>query len=114
MPYGTTFFVLRLRLCMLQWPRSDPKQRRSDDHWHEKQTLQPYTPHAPPCCRATTPLVATHQHSPSISPRQWDRITVYPSRSMSWMFATIVSKHTHVAGAKRRPRPCSGGGVDSQ
>jgi hypothetical protein len=41
MPYGTTFFVLRLRLGMLELPRSDPKQRRSDDHWHEKQMLQP-------------------------------------------------------------------------
>ena len=41
MPYGTTVFVLRLRLGMLQSPRSDPEQRPSDDYWHEKQMPQP-------------------------------------------------------------------------
>src|SRR5262249_8964869 len=35
-PYGTTLFVLRLRLGVLQRPRCDPKQSRSDDQWHEK------------------------------------------------------------------------------
>src|SRR5262249_39536249 len=51
MPYGTTFFVLRLRLRM----RSDPKQRPSDHQWHEKQIPQP-SPRDP----AIIPLLAHH------------------------------------------------------
>src|SRR5262249_24234989 len=90
MPYGTTFF-LRLRLRMRQRPRSDPKQRPSDHQWHEKQIPQPCRPQAnpPPCDPAIIPLLA-HRRPPVHSPFQLVRITVYSSRFMLRMIATVV------------------------
>src|SRR5262249_20947061 len=96
MPYGTTVFVLRLRLRMLQRPRSDPKQRPSDDHWHEKQMSQTQTTHPPPCYRATIPLVATH-HTPPVH---------FPVNGI----ASPCTLTLHVADPRdrRRPEHCVG------
>src|SRR5262249_49873223 len=70
-PYGTTLFVLRLRPGMLQRPRCDPKQSRSDDHWHEKEMSQPYTNHPPPRYRSAISLLAAHHCRPVHFPSSW-------------------------------------------
>src|SRR5262249_55782170 len=72
MPYGTTFFVLRLRLRMRQRPRSDPKQRPSDHQWHEKQIPQPSLRDP-----AIIPLLAHHCPPPRLSP-----VDLTPSSSL--------------------------------
>src|SRR5262245_66477330 len=76
MPYGTTFFVLRLRLRMRERPRSDPKQRPSDDQWHEKQIPQPCRPQAnhPPCDPTIIPLLAHHCPPPPHPPPSLRRL----------------------------------------
>jgi len=51
---------------------------------------QPQTTRPPPCDPATIPLVATHHSPPVDFPRQWDRITAYPSRFWLRTIATIV------------------------